>query len=99
MEQVTIARLKAMLVENCMVKLAPETILEDTPLFGPDSLGLDSLDALQMVIAVEREYKVVIGDPASAKDALQSLGVLKDYLERKIVARGDARVHESKLDS
>ena len=73
-----------MLVENCMVKVAPEAIHEDTPLFGPDSLGLDSLDALQMVIAIEKEYKIVIGNPASARDALQSLSVLRDYIDRRM---------------
>ncbi len=80
MAEVTIERLKSMLVENCMVKVDPETILEETPLFGPDSIGLDSLDALQMTIAVEKEYGVVIGDPAAARDALQSLGVLRDWI-------------------
>lgn len=67
-----------------MVKVAPETIHEDTPLFGPDSLGLDSLDALQMVIAIEKDYKIVIGNPASARDALQSLSVLRDYIDRRM---------------
>ena len=80
MAEVTIERLKSMLVENCMVKVDPETILEETPLFGPDSIGLDSLDALQMTIAVEKEYGVVIGDPAAARDALQSLGVLRGWI-------------------
>ena len=85
MAHVSVDRLRQMLVENCMVKVAPEAIQEETPHFGPESLGLDSLDALQMVIAVEKEYKVMIGDPASARDALQSLSVLRDYIQRRIV--------------
>jgi acyl carrier protein len=94
MVQVTVDRLRQMLVENCMVKIAPEAIEEDTALFGPDSLGLDSLDALQMVIAVEKEYKVMIGDPAAARDALQSLSVLRDYIERKMADQNSAVQHE-----
>lgn len=95
MAQVTVDRLRQMLVENCMVKVAPEAIEEETPLFGPDSLGLDSLDALQMVIAVEKEYKVMIGDPASARDALQSLSVLRDYIERRMSEQeAAAKQHE-----
>lgn len=86
MAAVTIERLKSMLVENCMVKVDPETILEETPLFGPDSIGLDSLDALQMTIAVEKEYGVAIGDPATARDALQSLGVLRDWISSRQTA-------------
>jgi acyl carrier protein len=84
MAEVTVERLREMLVENCMVKVAPEAINEETPLFGPESLGLDSLDALQMVIAIEKEYKIVIGNPASARDALQSLSVLRDYIDRRM---------------
>ena len=53
-DAVTIDRLRQMLVENCMLKVAPETIEEETPLFGPESIGLDSLDALQITIAVEK---------------------------------------------
>lgn len=95
MAEVTVDRLRQMLVENCMVKVSPESIEEDSALFGPDSLGLDSLDALQMVIAVEKEYRVVIGDPASARDALQSLSVLRDYIERKMATDAAALHHES----
>jgi len=78
----TIESLKQMLVENCMLKVAPETIQEESPLFGPDGIGLDSLDALQMTIAVEKEYNVAIGDPSTAREALQSLSVLRDYILR-----------------
>lgn len=87
MEDVTIEQLKLILVENCMIKVDPLSISEETPLFGPDGIGLDSLDALQIIIAVEKQYGVIIGDPASAKDALQSLGVLKDWILRSIAVR------------
>lgn len=86
MAEVTIDRLKQMLVENCMVKVDPETILPETALFGPDSIGLDSLDALQMSIAVEKEYGIPIGEPATAREALQSLGVLHDWIAGRLAA-------------
>ncbi|MFZ9932819.1 MAG: phosphopantetheine-binding protein [Chthoniobacterales bacterium] len=86
MAEVTIDHLKQMLVENCMVKVDPDGILADTPLFGPDSIGLDSLDALQMSIAVEKEYGLPIGDPATARDALQSLGVLQAWIAGRLAA-------------
>lgn len=95
MADVSVDSLRQLLVENCMVKVPPESIQEDTALFGPNSLGLDSLDALQMVIAVEKEYRVVIGDPASARDALQSLSVLRDYIARKVTSLASAPLHES----
>ena len=86
MSEVTVDHLKNILIENCMVKVDPQTIGEQTPLFGPDSIGLDSLDALQMSIAVEKEYGLAIGDPATARDALQSLGVLRDWIASRLSA-------------
>ena len=86
MAEVTIDLLKELLVENCMVKVDPETIQADTPLFGPESIGLDSLDALQMAIAVEKQYGLAIGDPATARDALQSLGVLHGWITQRLTA-------------
>ncbi len=87
MAKVTIDLLKELLVENCMVKVDPETIQADTPLFGPESIGLDSLDALQMAIAVEKQYGLAIGDPATARDALQSLGVLHGWITQRLAAQ------------
>jgi acyl carrier protein len=83
MADVTIEELKRMLVDNCMLKVDVEKIDENTPLFGPDSVGLDSLDALQMTVAIEKAYGIQIGDPNTAKDAFESLGVLRDWLRRQ----------------
>jgi acyl carrier protein len=79
-EAVSIENLRALLAENVMLKTDPASIGEDTPLFGVEGLGLDSLDALQIIIAVEKKYGIVIGDATSARDALQSLGVLRDWI-------------------
>ena len=87
MPEVTIDSLKQILVDNCMLKIEPSGITEETPLFGPEGIGLDSLDALQIIIAVEKKFGVVIGDPATAKDALQSLGVLRDWIIKRLVVR------------
>ena len=76
--------LKNLLIENCMLKVEPAEITEDMPLFGPGGLGLDSIDAMQMTLAVEQFYKVPIKDPATAREALQSLGTLRDWLRRKL---------------
>jgi acyl carrier protein len=90
MNEVGIDTLKEILVQNCMLKIDPESIGEETPLFGPQGIGLDSLDALQIVIAVEKQFGIVIGDPAAAKDALQSLGVLRDWIQKSISVRNTA---------
>jgi len=80
MPAIKIEDLKKLLVENCMLKTKPEEIREDTPLFGPGSVGLDSIDALQLTVAIERDYRVPIRDAETARSAMQSLGALRDWL-------------------
>jgi acyl carrier protein len=92
MNEVSIETLKEILVQNCMLKIDPESIGEETALFGPEGIGLDSLDALQIVIAVEKQFGIVIGDPSTAKDALQSLGVLRDWIQKSLSVRDAANV-------
>ena len=76
--------LRSMLAENVMLKIDVATISEDTPLFGAEGLGLDSLDALQIIIAVEKKYGISIGDATTARDALQSLEVLRDWINARL---------------
>ena len=83
-EAVSIETLRALLAENVMLKTDPASIGEDTPLFGAEGIGLDSLDALQLIIAVEKKYGITIGDATTARDALQSLGVLRDWITRRL---------------
>jgi acyl carrier protein len=85
-EAVSIETLRALLAENVMLKTDPASIGEDTPLFGAEGIGLDSLDALQIIIAVEKKYGITIGDATTARDALQSLGVLRDWITRRLNA-------------
>jgi acyl carrier protein len=87
-EAATVETLRAMLAENVMLKTDPSTIGDETPLFGEEGLGLDSLDALQIIIAVEKKYGISIGDATTARDALQSLGVLRDWINRRLAATG-----------
>jgi acyl carrier protein len=89
--EVTLEILREILVENCMVKVDPAGIGEETPLFGPDSIGLDSLDALQMAVALEKRYGVVLSDSNTARDACQSLGVLRDWILRNRVPGSGAK--------
>lgn len=82
----TLDQLRDLLAENAMLKTDASAITGDTPLFGPEGLGLDSIDALQIIIAVEKKFGVAIGDASAAKDALQSLGVLQDWINRRLAA-------------
>ena len=75
--------LKQLLIENCSLRLAPEQISETMPLFEPAGLGLDSIDALQLAVAVEKKYGFSIKNAEVAREALQSLGALRDWIGRQ----------------
>ena len=49
-------QIKKMMVENLMLQVSAGEIGDDQPLFGPDSLGLDSVDALQLVVALDKNF-------------------------------------------
>jgi acyl carrier protein len=72
--------LKALLIENCMLRMSPEEISETAPLFEPTGLGLDSIDALQLAVAVEKAYGVTMKDAAVAREALASLTTLRNWI-------------------
>lgn len=92
MNEVTTDILKQLIRENCMVRSDLASLSEDAPLFGPEGLGLDSLDALQITMAVEKRYGIVIADPATARSALGSIRVLRDWITHalEISSRGMA---------
>ena len=59
--------IKRMMVENLMLKITEAEIGDDQPLFGPNSLGFDSVDALQLVVALDKKYGLKIPDPETAR--------------------------------
>jgi acyl carrier protein len=77
-------RIKNLMVENLMLQVAPAEIKDDQPLFGPGSLGLDSVDALQLVVALDKHFGLKIPDPAAAKEILQSVNTIVAALQSKL---------------
>ena len=76
--------LRNLLVENCMLRVPPEEIQLETTLFGPDSLGLDSIDALQLTVGIEKTYGLAIQDPATARQAFHSVATLQRWLAAQL---------------
>lgn len=74
-------RLKEMMVEHLMLQLTPADIGDDQALFGPESLGLDSVDALQLVVALEKHFGLKIPDAEAAKGVLQSVNAIAAAVE------------------
>ena len=76
-----------MLVENLMLQTKAEEIADDMPLFGPGSLGLDSVDALQLVVALDKNYGLKIPNPEAAKKILQSVNTIAAALEEHLAVK------------
>jgi acyl carrier protein len=76
--------IKRLMVENLMLQSKAEEIADDLPLFGPGSLGLDSVDALQLVVALDKNYGLKIPDPEAAKKVLQSVNTIVAALEQRL---------------
>ena len=71
-------QIKRMLVEDLMLKIGPEEIGDDQPLFGPEGIGLDSVDALQLVVALEKHYGLKVSDPEVARGIMKSVNTIAD---------------------
>ena len=71
-----IERIKNLMVENLMLQVTAADIGDDQPLFGPGSLGLDSVDALQLVVALEKNYGLKLADTEAARKTMQSVNTI-----------------------
>lgn len=66
-------QIRALLVETLMLQVTAAEIGDDQPLFGPDSLGLDSVDALQLVVALDKSFGLKVSDQDTARKVLASV--------------------------
>jgi acyl carrier protein len=73
-------QIKEMLVTNLMLRTPKEEIANDLPLFGADGLGLDSIDALQLVVSMEKTFGVGVPNSDVARVALATVNSIHDYI-------------------
>jgi acyl carrier protein len=76
-------RIKEIMVENLMLQVTADEITDDKPLFGPEGLGLDSVDALQLVVALDKNFGLKIPNPEAAKQILQSVNSIAAAVQSK----------------
>jgi acyl carrier protein len=70
---------KELLATGLRLQVAPDDIEDDAPIFG-DALGLDSIDALELVVLVEERFHVSIPDEEVGKRAFGSVNALVDFI-------------------
>ena len=77
-----IAKLKDEIIEALNLEdVKPEDIDNDAPLFG-EGLGLDSIDALELIVLMEKNYGIKLQDPSKGKEIFKSVNVMADYISK-----------------
>jgi acyl carrier protein len=75
--------LKGKIIEALNLEDIVVTDLEDdAPLFGEEGLGLDSIDALELIVLLEKNYGIKISDPKEGKNIFKSVNVMADYVAK-----------------
>jgi len=77
------SRIKKMLVESLMLKVSPDEIGDDTPLFSPEGLALDSIDALELAVSLEKNFGVATPSSEVAREAFVSVKTIASYVAEK----------------
>lgn len=75
-----IRQLKLQLIDALNLEgMTPEDIDDNAPLFG-DGLGLDSIDVLELIVLIEKNYGIRLTGPAEGKQVFQSVAVMAAYI-------------------
>ncbi|KAB0669810.1 acyl carrier protein [Oryzomonas sagensis] len=80
MSEELIPKVKQLIIESLRIEgMSPDEIETDAPLFG-EGLGLDSIDALQLVVAMEKDFGVVVPDAATGTKVFASVRSMAEYI-------------------
>jgi len=74
-------QIKDLIIRRLRLEISPADIEEQAPLFG-EGLGLDSIDALELVVGLEQEFGISIPDEDVGKEAFASVEALCSYVEK-----------------
>lgn len=75
-------QLKKQIIEFLnLIGVTPEDIKDDQPLFG-EGLGLDSIDSIELIVLLAREYGITIQDPREGRKVLVDINTMVAYIEK-----------------
>jgi acyl carrier protein len=82
MDETLKPRIKELIVKSLRLPMQPSQIADDIPLFR-EGLGLDSIDALELVLEIERQFGVTIGDEHLGKRVLRSVDSIAEFIQEQ----------------
>lgn len=81
MEELVLELKKQIIEVLNLEEMTPEDIETDSPLFG-EGLGLDSIDALELIVLLEKKYGIKLASPADGKAIFKSVGTIADFVNK-----------------
>lgn len=79
--QDTLIILRNLFISKLKLKMSPDDLKEDTPIFGAEGLGLDSIDILELIVGIKKEFGVEIADKEVAEKVFITIGSIVQYIE------------------
>jgi acyl carrier protein len=84
MDEQLILNLKKQIIEALnLEEITPEEIPTEAPLFNETGLGLDSIDALELIVLLEKHYGIKIENPNDGKKIFYSVKSMAEYIQSK----------------
>jgi len=74
-------QLKKQIIQFLNLSVSPADIKDEEPLFG-EGLGLDSIDSIELIVLLSREYGIDIKDPKEGRKILTDINTMVDYIEK-----------------
>ena len=81
MEELVLELKKQIIEVLNLEEMTPEDIDTDSPLFG-EGLGLDSIDALELIVLLEKKYGIRLANPVEGKAIFKSVGTIADFVSK-----------------
>ena len=75
-------KLKQVIITDLALEgVSVDTIDDDSPIFGKEGLGLDSLDAVELVVVIQKHFGILIKDMAKGREVFQSINTLAEFIQ------------------
>jgi acyl carrier protein len=75
-------RIKELMVDRLMLRMTPGEIGDETPLFSPEGLGLDSIDALELAVGLEKTFGVATPSADVARTAFLNVNSIAEFIRQ-----------------